>query len=218
MKPRENDGLDRLPEEEPPQQPFAALAGRRTQELKDYFCRHFLGRVKVNRLPTGMEAPQVASCKREIVTHPIRTQINVTGSSLFVANNIVCSSRGFRFSSQLVRIRGAKIARYAMGELKVRTFSKLKTAVRENVKRVSVLPQERTNRLQWQSVRPKKDNEMLLAWFGPIVEDAVMKLTLNKQQGSLLIWYNLQSRRFDAKGLYLYRRLGARVNLEWRWL
>jgi hypothetical protein len=186
--------------------------------LKDYFCRHFLGRVKVGRLPTEMKAPQTVSCRREIVTHPIRTQIKVTGSSLFVAKNIVCSSRGFRFSSQLARTRGAKIAKYAIGELTVRTAPKLKAVVRGNVKRVSVLPQERANRLQWQSVRPKKGDEMLLAWFGPIVEDAVMKLTLNKQQGTLLIWYNLQSRRFDAKGLYLYRRLGARETLEWRWL
>jgi hypothetical protein len=165
-----------------------------------------------------MEAPQAASCKREIAVCPIRTQIKVTGSSLFIAKNIVCSSQGFRFSSQLVRARGAKIAKYALGELRTRTIPKLRTTARTDVKRVSVLPQERTNRLQWQSVRPKKDDEMLLAWFGPIVSDAVMKLTLNKQRGVLLIWYNLQSRRFDAKGLYLYRRLGVHENLEWRWL
>jgi hypothetical protein len=189
-----------------------------TQDLKDYFCRHFLGRVKVNLISAAMEAPQVASCRREIATHPIRTQTKVTGSSLFVAKDIVCSSRSFRFSSQLVRVGGAKIAKYAVGELGTRTVPKLKTAARENLKRVAVLPQERSNRLQWQSVRPKKDDEILLAWFGPIVTDAVMKLTLNKQQGVLLIWYNLQSRRFDAKGLYLYRRLNARESLEWRWL
>jgi hypothetical protein len=189
-----------------------------TQELKDYFCRHFLGRIKVSRLSTDMEAPQAASCKREIAVRPVRTQIKVTGSSLFIAKNIVCSSQGFRFSSQLVRTRGAKIAKYVFGELRTRTVPKLRTTARTDVKRVSVLPQERTNRLQWQSVRPKKDDEMLLAWFGPIVSDAVMKLTLNKQRGVLLIWYNLQSRRFDAKGLYLYRRLGVHENLEWRWL
>jgi hypothetical protein len=189
-----------------------------TQELKDYFCRHFLGRVKVARLPVGIEAPRTVSCRREIAVHPVRMRIEVTGSSLFVAKNILCSSRGFRFASQLVKARGAKIAKYGAGDLEVRTVPKLRTAAREGTRRVAILPQERTNRLQWQSVRPKKDDEMLLAWFGPIVEDAVMKLTLNKQQGILLIWYNLQSRRFDAKGLYLYRRLGAREKLEWRWL
>jgi hypothetical protein len=190
-----------------------------TQELKDYFCRHFLGRVKVSRLPVGMTPPRIASCKRDVAVRPIRTRLEVTGSSLFVARDIACSSRGFRFSSQLAKVRGAKIAKYALGELKAYTVPKLgAAAVRENVRRVSLLPQERSNRLQWQSVRPKKDDEILLAWFGPIVENAVMKLTLNKQQGTLLIWYNLQSRRFDAKGLYLYRRLGARENLEWRWL
>jgi hypothetical protein len=189
-----------------------------TQELKDYFCRHFLGRVKVSRLSAEMEPPRVTSCRREIAVQPVRTQITVTGSSLFSAKSLVCSSRGFRFSMQMVQARGAKIAKYALGELRIHTAPKLRTTVRENVRRVSVLPQERSNRLQWQSVRPKKDDEMLLAWFGPIVEDAVMKLTLNKQRGTLLIWYNLQSRRFDAKGLYLYRRLSSRENLEWRWL
>jgi hypothetical protein len=117
-----------------------------------------------------------------------------------------------------VNAKGAKIARYAIGEIGTHTRPKLKTKVHADVKRVAVLPQERLNRLQWQTVKPKKEGEMILAWFGPIVEEAIVKLTLNKQQGTLLIWYNPQSRRFDSKGLYLYKRLGIQGKLEWRWM
>ncbi len=172
----------------------------------------------MNRLPLALDVPEILSVKRRVDTHPIRTQIKVVGSTLFALNGIACSGKGFRFSSQLVKVRGAKIAKYAPDEMKVRSLPKLKSNVRVDNKRMAILPQERANRLQWQTIRPKKDGEMILAWFGPIIEDAIVKLTLNKQQGTLLIWYNSQSRRFNPKGLYLYRRLGVQENMEWRWV
>jgi hypothetical protein len=189
-----------------------------TQDLKDYFCRHFLGRVEVKRFSLAIAPSHVLSLKRTVETHPIRTQMKVSGSALLVYKNIACSSRGFRFAAQLIKTKGAKIRRYARGEMRVRTLPKLKLKVREGMKRAAILPQERTNRLQWQLVRPKKEGEMILAWYGPVIEEAVVKLTLNKQQGTLLIWYNPQSRRFDPKGIYLYRRLGIHGNFEWRWM
>ena len=94
----------------------------------------------------------------------------------------------------------------------------LTVRVSSELERALQLPQERGNRLQWQRVRPKAPGEMILAWYGPIVEGAVVKLTLNKQRGTLLIWYNPQSRHFNSKGLYLYRRLGAKEKPEWRWM
>jgi hypothetical protein len=67
-------------------------------------------------------------------------------------------------------------------------------------------------------VKPKKEGEMILAWFGPIIEEAVVRLTLNKQYGTLLIWYNPTSRHFEPKGVYLCRRLGVHETFEWRWM
>ena len=191
-----------------------------TQDVKDYFYRHFLGLVKVNSVPTALAAPQIFSQKRNIEVHPLQmhTQMKVVGANLLPCGPLACSSRGFRFAAQMVSVSEAKIKRYATGELALNKFSKLKTKARSGMKQVSVLPQERANRLQWQLVRPRKEGEIILAWFGPIVEDAVAKLTLNKQRGTLLIWYNPQSRRFDAKGLYLYRHMGLKENLEWRWM
>jgi hypothetical protein len=144
--------------------------------------------------------------------------MKVAGGAFLVHEKIACSSRGFRFAAQLIKTKGAKIRRYVREEMRVGTLPKLKSKVREGMKRVAVLPQERTNRLQWQPVRPKKEGEMILAWYGPVIEEAVVKLTLNKQQGTLLIWYNPQSRRFDPKGIYLYRRLGIHGEFQWRWM
>ena len=191
-----------------------------TQNLKDYFYRHFLGLVKVNSVPTAMARPQTISPKRDIGVHLIQigAKIKVTGADLLPGDGISCSSQGFRFASQLLKINEARIKKYAPGEVGLRTFSKLKTKARNGAKQMVILPQERANRLQWQLVRPRKEGEMILAWFGPIVEDAVAKLTLNKRLGTLLIWYNPQSRHFNTKGLYLYRRMGLKENLEWRWL
>ena len=191
-----------------------------TKNVKDYFYRHFLGLIKVNSVSTALAAPQIFSQKRDIEVHPaqIEAQIKITGADLLPSCGISCSSRGFRFASQLVGVKEAKIKKYSPGEVVLRTFSKLKTETRNGTKQAAVLPQERANRLQWQLVRPKREGEMVLAWFGPIVEDAVAKLTLNKRRGTLLIWYNPNSRRFDAKGLYLYRRMGLKENLEWRWM
>ena len=208
-----------------------------TQDVKDYFSRHFLGLVKVNsKSPVGETVCSVradgmmkvdvtdilarSDIKNSVAVRPsqIGAQMKVVGANLFTRGDIVCSSRGFRFAAQLINVNKTKIKRYAPGEVAFHKFSKLKAQARSGTKQIMVLPQERTNRLQWQLKRPRKDGEVILAWFGPIVEDAVAKLALNKRRGTLLIWYNPQSRRFDAKGLYLYRRMNLKENLEWRWV
>ena len=86
-----------------------------------------------------------------------------------------------------------------------------------HLKRASLIPQEKENRLSWLKERPKRPGEIILAWFGPIIEDALVKLALNKQRGTLLIWYNPHSRRFNPRGLYLYRRLGLKEKPGWQW-
>ena len=194
-----------------------------TQDVKDYFYRHFLGALKVNSVSLMLNPPQALSQKRDIKVHSgeIKARMKVTGADLLPSGGMSCSSRGFRFAAQLIKVNEAKVKRYAPGEVTLHNFSKLlKTKTREGMKQMTVLPQERANRLQWQLARPRKEGEVILAWFGPIVEDAVAKLTLNKSRGTLLIWYNPQSRHFNAKGLYLYRRMGLDVkdNLEWRWM
>lgn len=190
-----------------------------TEDLRDYFSRHFLGRVKVHCLSHDVASPQVCSFRRTLETHPVHMRMKVIGSALFTPSGVAHVARTIRFSEQFLKVKGSKLTHYVSDSIRTGTVELLKkVAVREDRKRAEVLPQERTNRLQWQAVRPINKGEMLLGWFGPIVEDAVVKLTLNRRQGTLLIWYNPQSRRYNARGLYLYRRLGLNENLEWRWV
>ena len=58
----------------------------------------------------------------------------------------------------------------------------------------------------------------VLAWYGPLIEGAVVKLALNRQRGTLFIWYNPRSRHFKPAGLFLARRLGAGAKPEWLWV
>ena len=111
--------------------------------------------------------------------------------------------------------------RYSAKEFKV-FGNKMKTKhtlkVRDGLKQMLEFPQERTNRLKWQSFRPTEPGEVILAWYGPLIEDAVIKLALDKARGTLLVWYNSQSKQFKTGGLYLYRRLGTGEKPEWRWV
>lgn len=187
-------------------------------EIRDYLSRHFLGRVKVHRRVAALPAPAVLPLRREVATHAVRTHARVLSAELLPIGGLNCSSRDFRFSSELVRVKGSRITRYAPRALRIGTARPLRASVRAELKRAQVLPQERRNRLQWQKARPAEPGVMVLAWYGPIVEGAVAKLTLNKQRGTLLIWYNPQSRHFNPRGLYLCRRLGVREKPEWRWV
>ena len=84
---------------------------------------------------------------------------------------------------------------------------------------LSALGQERANILKLQKKRPSiAKNEMILAWYSPIVDGAVERLVLDKQRGTLLVWYNPNSRQFKARGVYLIRRLGMSEKPEWRWI
>lgn len=211
------------------------MPSQSVQNVKDYFSRHFLGVVKVNYVPTSVATPQVFSPKRSVEVRSARLEtkikvsgaeltsvmdrkVNVNSAKLLPAGGIPCVSHKFKLSSHSLKINESKIRRYTSGELVLRTFSKLNTKARNGARQIGVIPQERANRLQWQLSRPRKEGEMILAWYGPIVEDAVAKIALNKRRGTLLIWYNPQSRHFDTKGLYLYRRMGVKENLEWRWM
>lgn len=187
-------------------------------EVRDYLSRHFLGRVKIHRRVAALPAPAVLLLRREVGTHVVRTHARVLSAELLPIDGLSCSSRDFRFSSELVRVKGSRITRYVPRALRIGTARPLRATIRAELKRAQVLPQERQNRLQWQKARPAEPGVMVLAWYGPIVEGAVAKLTLNKQRGTLLIWYNPQSRHFNPRGLYLFRRLGVREKPEWRWV
>ena len=191
------------------------------EEIREYFSRHVLGRVKIKRLCLRIHRPLISTLRHNIETYPLRTKLQINSPEILaMQGSLNCSSQGFRFAAQLVSVKGDKIRRYIAQEIKVKKFKLINNIKPENaLKKIINYPQERTNRLKWQRKRPAlSQGEMVLAYYGPIVEGAAIKFILNKQRVTLLVWYNTNSRKFDARGVFLCKKLGANSKPEWRWL
>ncbi|MDR1741138.1 MAG: hypothetical protein LBR38_04745 [Synergistaceae bacterium] len=204
-------------------------------EVREYFRRHFLGVVNVNQLPTAMAPPGTASAKRAVATHSLRAggvgveKMTVATTPLLSGSRRGKSGSGLRAygrsfvpASQFApRVHRPSLASF--GSPVPHHVPLMRALVpHEAVRRALVVPQERTNRLQWLKASKRGDKPapagwVHMAWFWPIVSEAVVKFSLNKQRGTLLVWYNPQSRRFDAHGLHLYAKFGARDGMDWRW-
>ena len=86
--------------------------------------------------------------------------------------------------------------------------------------RIASLPHERTSRLSRLKIRPAalRADEIPLALYYPILEKNLEKSILNKENGTLLLWYNSTSRISSSRALLLLRRTGREGGLEWRWI
>ena len=191
------------------------------EEIREYFSRHVLGRGKIKSLNLRIHRPLILTLRSQVETYPLRTKLQINSPEILaMKGSFTCSSQGFRFAAQLVSVKGDKIRRYIAQEIKVKKFKLINNIKPENaLKKIINYPQERTNRLKWQRKRPAlSQGEMVLAYYGPIVEGAAVKFILNKQRGTLLVWYNTNSRKFDARGVFLCKKLGANSKPEWRWL
>ena len=193
--------------------------------FRDNLARHFLKEAEVcGSSDLSLDAPRIHTQRHSVETHSLQPKMPLIKTSSLTARSRLQApnSKGFQFSAVSVRARGERVHHYSAKGLKVfgsRMKNKHTLKVHNGLKQMVELPQERTNRLKWQSLRPpKKPGEVILAWYGPLIEDAVIKLALEKARGTLLVWYNSQSKQFKTGGLYLYRRLGAGEKPEWRWV
>ena len=193
--------------------------------MRDFIARHVIRDIKVYKIDDfRLDKPEVVKIKSRAETFRVLPEINLSASNPFnfeeISKKIKCSAKRIKLLNEPVKSRNQKIKRYVKQDVKVHTFSfnkKIRTF--SQLKQIQALPQERKNMLKFQKKRPNiANNEVLLAWYGPIVEGAVEKLVLNKQRGTLLIWYKPGSRQFKARSVYLIRRLGMGSKPEWRWL
>ncbi|WP_298779584.1 hypothetical protein [uncultured Fretibacterium sp.] len=189
------------------------------EEIRSYFVRHVLGRLRVRCGTPAMESPAVGTLRRWAEVHPMRTRMQVRAPALLsFRGGLECSSRGFRFSRDLVRVRGERVRRRVPTAAAARMSLVRSVRSKDGLRRVLALPQERGNRLTARTPRPNLPGVAVLAWYGPLIEGAVVKLALNRQRGTLFIWYNPRSRHFKPAGLFLARRLGAGAKPEWLWV
>ena len=118
------------------------------------------------------------------------------------------------------KINGFRVKQFTKSDIKTHGLKKRKKInIWKATKKMQAVPIELQNKLKFLKNRPPvAKNEAILAWYWPIVDNAVIKLALNKQRGTLLVWYNPSSRHAKPKGLYLIRKLGLGEKPEWRWM
>ncbi len=191
-------------------------------QVKKFLSRSVFKRVDVKNLSSEIsEAPKIFKLRSRVQTY--KFEGNITADvikPIEILNELKCKTEGFKFSHGLLHVNGGFIKRYNKYDIKINAAPKLKMSQPKNaLKQIIMMPQERMNRIKWQKMRPKlAPGEMVIAWYGPIVESAVLKLVLNKQPGTLLIWYDSRSRKFSTRGLFLCRRLDSGSRPEWRWV
>ena len=189
--------------------------------IRSYFARHIRKHIDVYRIDDfALEAPEIHKLEHEVNVTRIEPAMTVNVISWTSSVKMKCKASGRILQERRVNAKSYLVKRYVKQNVKAYSHdvkSKLKTY--DAMKLIRDMPLELSDMLKYQSVKPKLlNNEMLLAWYGPIVEGAVIKLVWNKQRGTLLVWYNPQSRQFKAKGVYLIRRLGFGAKPEWRWM
>ena len=189
--------------------------------IRDYFSRHVLKQIDVFKIDDfSLEPPETHKLEHTLNVAGIIPQVNVKAQSTQLYLRMKCKAVSKVFTERRVNAKSYLVRRYVRQEIKAHSHevrAKIKTY--DAMKVIRDMPLEFSDMLKYQSNRPKLlPSEMVLAWYGPIVEGAVIKLVWNKQRGTLLVWYNPQSRQYKAKGVYLIRRLGYGNKPEWRWM
>lgn len=100
------------------------------------------------------------------------------------------------------------------------SIAPLSVSSRRGYDRMASLPQERVSRLSQIKHRPSalRTGEIPLALFYPLLQDNLEKSILNREKGTLLLWYNSSNRVSSSRALLLLRRTGGEGGLEWRWI
>jgi len=205
-----------------------------SEDIRTYLARLFLGKAKVRSLrPQGKEVV-LRTVGRVVETHPLRPPERVLGSALYgsamdvlvkgsciskaVHEAVKGNIRGgtFSFDGRLA-VKGEKVVRdrrvflHSLGGFTVRCIGA--------VGRITPLPIEVRNRLPWFRGRSNslKKGEVLLALYSPILEEGLLKSVLNKERGTLLVWYNPR-RAWKARSLFLVRNFSSGGSLEWKWI
>ncbi len=192
--------------------------------LRDFLARHISRDVNVYRIDDfSIEAPETVSMIKRVETVRIKPEISCTVSKIYDADEFTerlkARAVNVKLSGRKAIAKSYRIKRYVKEDVKTQR-AKLagKPKVSDMTKQIQAVPLELPNVIKSMKKRPDSlRNEVVLACYGPIVEGSVLKLALNKQRGTLLVWYKPGSRQLKAKYVYLIRRLGLGGKPEWRW-
>lgn len=200
--------------------------------LRENIARLFLGRVSVRSWCPGESVLETRSLKRKAAVRPLRPPRRALGTVLYgAAMSTKIKGGPLPLHEMTQRARPGKITLSVLPpavfgwkreETAGKTPGKVEilrpAAARKGLHFAAGLPQERENRLLFARGKiPSREGEIPLAFFFPVIRDGVAKSILNKEKGTLLLWYNAYSRAFSSRGLLLVRQLRQGGGLEWRW-
>ncbi|MBQ7216317.1 MAG: hypothetical protein IJS39_10090 [Synergistaceae bacterium] len=192
------------------------------ESLRGFIARKAAGHVPVHTLDDAFvtDLLETHTTRSSVDTYTLEPDISVNVRTVDLHSEHKCRVDGFRPKKEPVSVNGFRVKRYTRHDVKVHGLTKSrKLAVWTAAKKIQSMPIELQNKLRFQKNRPAAaPNEAVLAWYWPIVDNAVIKLALNKQRGTLLVWYNPKSRHGKARGLYLIRKMGLGEKPEWRWV
>ena len=189
--------------------------------LRGYIARKITGHIDVHTVDAFMtELVPTHTLKRKIETYTFKPSMNANVISADITPEITCNISGFKPEITPPKVMGFRFKLLTKHEIKIHSISKRrKINIWKATKKMQSMPLELENKIKFLKNKPSlAKNESLLAWYWPIVDSAVIKLALNKQRWTLLVWYNPGSRHAKPKGLYLIRRLGFGEKPEWRWV
>lgn len=192
------------------------------EALRKYYAGHLSKRLNVYKIDDfRLIPPETHKLRHSVEAQSMKPEIRAAALRPFeFPGKMKCKAQSVNFSEHNISAKSYKIKRYVKQDIKAYSAQfKHKVRTVDVLKQIQTMPLELENRLKYQKEKPKiSRNEMILAWYGPIVDGAVIKLVLNKQRGTLLVWYDPRSRKFSARGVYLIRRLGFGSKPEWRWV
>ncbi len=184
------------------------------KSVKEGLRRLFLGRVSVKALPlwSDREDFSVRSAKRTVQVLRLRPPVSVAKAHFTAWNRGTAKGHRLELFISPPKAKGRSLA------LDCKVFGRKgfnrKVKVSRYIKRISSLPQMRPNLVSYVDKEKKKG---IMALFYPVIEECVIKSALEKESGSLYVWYN-PSCNGPPKVLCLVPDPGKRPPLAWRWL
>ena len=191
------------------------------KSLRGYLAGKLMGRIEVHTTDAFItELLPTHTVRKSVETYTLKPDIAVNVRSIDVTPKITCRVNSFSTEIPAPKVTGFKFRLLTKHDIKTHGMPKRrKINIWKATKKMQAMPIELENKIKFLKDRPAfAKNELLLAWYWPIVDSAVIKLALNKQRGTLWVWYNPDSRHAKPKGLYLIRRLGLGEKPEWRWV
>lgn len=192
--------------------------------LRDFLARHISRNVNVYRVDDfSIEPPETVSMIKRVDVARMKPEISCTISKPYDADEMTeklkARAVNVKLSGKKAAAKNYRIKRYVKEDVKIHRHKLAgRPKVSNMTKQIQAVPLELPNVIKSMKKRPDSlRSEAVLACYGPIVEGSVLKLALNKQRGTLLVWYKPGSRQLKAKYVYLIRRLGLGGKPEWRW-